>query len=45
MKISMEKSWFLRLANQVHVEGATDHGHLDVVEGEAQCLRRELETS
>ena len=30
MKISEGKSWFLRLAYQAQVEGAADHGHLEV---------------
>ena len=41
----MEKSQFLCLAYQAHVGGTADHDHLDVVEAEAKCLRRELETS
>ena len=41
----MEKSWFLHLAYQAHVGGATDRGHLDAVEAKAQRLRKELETS
>jgi hypothetical protein len=45
MKISMEKSRFLRLAYQVHVGGATDHDHLDAAKAEVQRLRGELEAS
>jgi hypothetical protein len=45
MKISMGKSWFLRLAYQVHIGGAADHDHLDAAEAEVQRLRGELEAS
>ena len=41
----MEKSQFLCLAYQVQVGGATDRGHLDVVEAKVQFLRSELEAS
>jgi len=45
MKISVEKSLFLRLAYQVHAGGAVDHDCLDAAEAEARCLHGELEAS
>jgi hypothetical protein len=45
MKISMDKSPFLRLSYQVQAGGATDRSHLDAVEAEVQCFSRELEAS
>lgn len=42
MKILKEKSGFLRLAYQAQVEGAADHGHLEVVEHEVRRLHKEL---
>ena len=45
MKISMEKSRFLRLAYQAQAGGAADRGYWDTVEAKVQCLRGELEAS